>query len=50
MQIDNNAIIDNVVNEILLNEIQKVSAAREAPDFLTLFFMITIYIRWIHES
>ena len=29
----NNAIINNVVDEILLNETQKVSAAREAPEF-----------------
>ena len=29
-------MINNVVDEILLNEIQKVSAAREAPEFLDL--------------
>ena len=31
---ENNAIINNVVDEILLNETQKVSAEREAPEFL----------------
>ena len=31
---ENNGIINNVVDEILLNETQKVSAAREAPDVL----------------
>ena len=31
---ENNAIINNVVDETLLNETQKVSAAREAPGFL----------------
>ena len=31
---ENNAIINNVVENILLNETQKVSAAREAPEFL----------------
>ena len=30
----NNAIVNNAVNEILLTENQKVSAAREAPEFL----------------
>ena len=29
-QIENNAITNNVVDEIILNETQKVSAAREA--------------------
>ena len=33
-QPENNAIINNVVDEIPLNETQKVSAAREAPEFL----------------
>ena len=31
---ENNAIINNVVDEILLNETQKVGAAMEAPEFL----------------
>ena len=31
IQQKNNAIINNVVDEILLNESQKVSAAKEAP-------------------
>ena len=30
----NNAIINNVVGEILLNETQKLSAVRKAPEFL----------------
>ena len=30
----NNTIVNNVVDEIILNETQKVSAAREAPSFL----------------
>ena len=34
IQIENNAIINNVVGEILLNETQKRSSAREAPEFL----------------
>ena len=29
-----NSIVNNVVDEILLHETQKVSAAREAPEFL----------------
>ena len=33
-QLENNAIINNVVDEIILNETQKVSAAREALAFL----------------
>ena len=33
-KMENNAIINNIVDEILLNETQKVSAAREAPEFL----------------
>ena len=33
-QQENNAIVNNLVDEILLNEAQKVSAAREAPQFL----------------
>ena len=32
--LENNDIINNVMDEILLNETQKVSAAREAPGFL----------------
>ena len=30
-QQENNAIVNNVMDEILLNEIQKVCASREAP-------------------
>ena len=30
----NNAIINNVVGEILLNETQKLSAVKEVPEFL----------------
>ena len=33
-----NAIINNVVDDILLNETQKVSSAREAPEFLDFDF------------
>ena len=33
-QQENNDIVNNVVDEILLNETQNVSAAREAPEFL----------------
>ena len=33
-QLENNSIIKNVVDEIILNETQKVSAARESPEFL----------------
>ena len=33
-QQENNAIVNNTVDEILLTENQKVSAAREAPEFL----------------
>ena len=32
--LENNAIINNVVDEILLNETQKLSAVREAPEVL----------------
>ena len=31
---ENNVIINNVVDEIRLNETQKVSTEREAPEFL----------------
>ena len=31
---ENNSIFNNVVDEILLNETQKVSVAREAPELL----------------
>ena len=31
---ENNAIINNLVDEILLNKTQKLSAEREAPEFL----------------
>ena len=34
MQQENNAIVNNLVDEILLNETQKVSAARGEPDIL----------------
>ena len=34
MDQENNTIVNNVVDEILLNETKKVSAAREAPGFL----------------
>ena len=43
--LENNAVINNVVDEILLNETQKVSTEREAPYFWTLSVMRTIYIR-----
>ena len=33
MNLENNAIINNVVGDILLNETQKLSAPRETPDF-----------------
>ena len=33
-QQENNFIVNNVVDEILLNETQKVSDTREAPSFL----------------
>ena len=33
-QQENNAIVNNAVDEILLNETQKLSAAREAPECL----------------
>ena len=33
-QLKNNDIINNAVGEILLNETQRVSAEREAPEFL----------------
>ena len=33
-QKENNAIINNVVYEILINKTQKVSAEKEAPEFL----------------
>ena len=33
-QLENNYIIDNVVDDIILNETKKVSAKREAPEFL----------------
>ena len=32
-QQENNSIVDNVVDEILLHEPQKVSAMRKAPEF-----------------
>ena len=31
---ENNAIVNNAVDKILLTENQKLSAAREAPEFL----------------
>ena len=34
IQMENNAIINNVVDNILLNETQKLSAAMESPEFL----------------
>ena len=40
----NNAIFNNVVDEILLNETQKVVAVREAPGFWTPIMVRTIYI------
>ena len=33
-QPENSAIINNLVDEILLNKTQKVSAVRKAPEFL----------------
>ena len=33
-QLENSTIINNVVNDILLNETQKVSYVRESPEFL----------------
>ena len=33
-QLENNAIINNMVDDILINETQKVSAERKAPGFL----------------
>ena len=33
-QKEKNSIINNIVDEILLNRTQKLSAAREAPEFL----------------
>ena len=33
-QQENNVISNNLVDEILLHETQKVSAVKEAPDFL----------------
>ena len=33
----NNSIVNNVVDEILLNETQRLSAAREAPKFLDIW-------------
>ena len=43
--LENNAIINNVVDEILLNETQKLSAVREHEKFWTLIVMRTICIR-----
>ena len=40
----NNAIINNAVDKILLNEIQKVGAAREAPGFWAPIMVRMIYI------
>ena len=34
MHQENNSIVNNVVDEILLHETQKVSAAKEAPECL----------------
>ena len=34
MQQENNSIFNNAVDEILLNETQKLSAVREVPEFL----------------
>ena len=36
-----------MVDEILLNETQKVTSAREAPKFLSMIVMRTIHIRLI---
>ena len=46
IHLENNVIINTIVDEILLNETQRVSAVREAPDFWNLIVMITIYIRF----
>ena len=42
---ENNAIVNNMVHEILLNKTQKVSAAREALVFWNLIMMTMIYIK-----
>ena len=41
----NNATVNSSVDEILLHENQKVSAANESPEILSLFLMKTKFIR-----
>ena len=44
---ENNVIINNVVDEILINETQKLSDVREAPEFFDSGCEMPIYIRLI---